>query len=65
VHGLSTTRNKCEYEHGFLPNAPAKKDAQGFLSGAKRIVGRRCGEAQLEEMLLSYRFPTLPNMVRH
>ncbi len=64
LHGLSTTRNRCEYEHGFLPNAPAKKDAQGFLSGVKRIVGRRCGETRLEEMLASHRFPTLPNVAK-
>jgi hypothetical protein len=60
LHGLSTTRNKCEYEHGFLPDAPAKKDVQNFLSCVKRIVGRCCGDSQFEAMLASYRFPMLP-----
>jgi hypothetical protein len=64
LHGLSNTRNKCEYEHGFLPNPPAKKDAQGFLLAAKRIAGRCCGEAQLEEMLASYKFPKLPSVAK-
>lgn len=64
LHGLSTTRNKCEYEHGFLPKAPAKKDAQGFLSGVKKVVGRCCGETQIEEMLANYRFPRLPNVAK-
>jgi len=64
LHGLSTTRNKCEYEHGFLPNAPAKKDVQSFLSGVKRIVGRCCGGSHFEAMLASYRFPALPNLVK-
>lgn len=64
LHGLSTTRNKCEYEHGFLPAAPEKEDVQRFLSGAKRIVGRCCGERQFEGMLASYRFPTLPKVAQ-
>lgn len=62
LKGLSTTRNKCEYEHGFLPQIPNKRDVELFLSSAKEIVGRCCGETQLERMLASYRFPALPNV---
>ena len=64
LQGLSTTRNKCEYEHGFLPKVPAKKDVQGFLAGVKRIVERCCGETRLEEMLASYEFPKLPSVAK-
>ena len=62
LQGLSAARNKCEYEHGFLPNAPAKQDAQRFLSCVKRIVGRCCGEARLEEMFATSKFPKLTNV---
>jgi hypothetical protein len=62
--GLSANRNKCEYEHGFLPKTPAKEDVLRFLSAVKSIVGRCCGEAQLDDMLASYRFPSLPSVAQ-
>ncbi len=62
LHGLSHTRNKCEYEHGFLPRAPKSQEVQGSLSAVKRIVERCCGQPQLDEMLARYRFPKLPNL---
>jgi hypothetical protein len=62
LHGLSTTRNKCEYEHGFLPKAPSQKDAEKHLAHLKEIVARCCGQERLEKMLANYRFPSLPNI---
>jgi hypothetical protein len=60
LQGLSAKRNKCEYEHGFLPRTPAPEDAQKFLAGVKILVGRCCGEQVLENMLGDYRYPGLP-----
>jgi hypothetical protein len=60
LQGLSNTRNKCEFEHGFLPESPAEKHVQTFLRGVEVIVRRCCGAARLEEMLASYGIPRLP-----
>jgi len=65
LQGLSTSRNKCEYEHGFLPEWPAREGVQRFFSGVRSIVGRCCGGARLEEMLADYRFPGLPSEAKH
>ncbi|HLH19743.1 MAG TPA: hypothetical protein VKX45_21145 [Bryobacteraceae bacterium] len=62
LNGLSNTRNKCEYEHGFLPRAPKKEDVQHYLPVVKRIVERCCGQPQLDDMLARYCFPKLPNL---
>lgn len=64
LKGLSEARNKCEYEHGFLPKIPAKELAEKCLSAVKRIVARGCDPARLEEMLASYRFPRFPEAGR-
>ncbi|MCC6696203.1 MAG: hypothetical protein IT365_11290 [Candidatus Hydrogenedentes bacterium] len=57
--GLATTRNKCEYEHGFLPRVPTRDNVEKSLESVKSIVMRRCQEIPLETRLASYRFPTL------
>ena len=64
LQGLSRSRNKCEYEHGFLPERPATDAVQNFLASAKSIVGRCCGESRLEELLISYAFPRLPDELK-
>lgn len=61
LKGLARTRNKCEYENGFLPEPP--KSIGTFYSTVKEIVWR-CGEASnLDEMLARCEFPQLPEAV--
>jgi hypothetical protein len=61
LQGLAATRNKCEYEHGFVLNpTPESEAVNRFLERVKAIVGRFCGELLLEKMLARYRFPVLP-----
>jgi CRISPR-associated protein (TIGR02710 family) len=58
--GLAFARNRCEYEHGFLPKPPRPEDAKRFLDAARRIVARLQGEASfLDEAIENCRFPTL------
>jgi hypothetical protein len=60
LKGLSTARNKCEYEHGLLPKTPARQDVERYLEKASEIISRICGGKQeLERMLEACRFPTL------
>jgi len=58
--GLSHSRNKCEYEHGFLPQVPSRDDVERYLGKAHEIVSRACGgKERLEILLEDYRFPKL------
>jgi CRISPR-associated protein (TIGR02710 family) len=61
LKGLSTTRNKCEYEHGFLPQTPACEEAERHLQKAGEIVGRACSnlDLDLDRLLEDCRFPRL------
>lgn len=60
LKGLSTARNKCEYEHGFLPQTPSRKDAERYLNKAGEIVARACsGKEALDTLLEGCRFPKL------
>lgn len=58
--GLSNARNKCEYEHGFLPKTPAPDDARRYLEKARTIVARVFeGERELDQWITGCRFPLL------
>ncbi|MBI2566729.1 MAG: TIGR02710 family CRISPR-associated protein [Candidatus Schekmanbacteria bacterium] len=58
--GLSSARNSCEYEHGFLPKIPKCEDVERYLQRAKLLIGRVCSSAEdLDHRLLDHRFPTL------
>lgn len=59
LKGLSAARNKCEYEHGFLPRTPDTAEVQQYLKKATEIVTRICGQEALEKMLEGFRFPVL------
>lgn len=60
LKGLSSARNKCEYEHGFLPKTPSREDAERYLNKAQEIVARACGGIEtLTAMLERYRCPRL------
>lgn len=60
LRGLASARNRCEYEHGFLPSVPALDDAERHLKKAIEIVARSCGgEAALERRMEACRFATL------
>lgn len=60
LKGLSAARNKCEYEHGFLPQTPSRKDAERYLRKAGEIVARACsGKEALDKLLEGCRFPKL------
>jgi CRISPR-associated protein (TIGR02710 family) len=63
LKGLSSVRNKCEYEHGFLPQVPSRKDAGGYLDKAREIVARLRGGQDLQRMLDDHSFPTLGTSV--
>jgi CRISPR-associated protein (TIGR02710 family) len=60
LKGLSVARNKCEYEHGFLPQVPSTNEVSRYLNKAIEIVSRSCGghEALAQDME-RYRFPIL------
>lgn len=60
LKGLSSDRNKCEYEHGLLPQAPSREDVKRHLEKACEIVARvRGGKEALEKPLEGCRFPKL------
>lgn len=59
LKGLMNARNKCEYEHGFLPKPPRAEDVGRHLRKAEEIVGR-VSSGDLGKMLEKYRFPLLP-----
>lgn len=61
LKGLSSARNKCEYEHGFLPQTPSEVDVERYLAKATEIVARACGGEILEATLPAHRFPKLQN----
>jgi hypothetical protein len=58
--GLSNTRNKCEYEHGFLPKTPPFDRVREYLGKAHAIVARAFeDEDELNEWITACRFPVL------
>jgi len=58
--GLSAARNKCEFEHGFLPKPPDTAKAVRSLEKVKAIVAKAVDtEGALEAELARYSFPTL------
>ncbi|MGH7707210.1 MAG: hypothetical protein ACREM6_04680 [Vulcanimicrobiaceae bacterium] len=58
--GLSAARNKCEYEHGFLPKIPSDEDAKRYLRKAKDVIARGCTTpADLQRQIDAYSFPKL------
>lgn len=60
LKGLSSARNKCEYEHGFLPKTPSHDEVEKYLAKAAEIIARACdGNNVLEDMLPEYLFPRL------
>lgn len=60
VHQLGQARNKCEFEHGFLPQPPDAGKTKGFMQLAKQILTVQAGSAEsLEAELDRYRFPKL------
>ncbi len=60
LRDLAQTRNKCQYEHGFLPQVPRAKQARSHLERTRQIIARLCGGMDtLEERLEQYRFPVL------
>lgn len=61
LKGLAEVRNRCEYEHGFLPSVPKRLPAGNFLGKATELVARLCGSpGLLDSMLKMYRFPSIP-----
>jgi hypothetical protein len=60
LKGLSAARNKCEFEHGFLPRSPNRDSVESFWNVAKGIIARAAGGPEkLEEILKNYEFPRL------
>ena len=58
--GLSNARNKCEYEHGFLPTTPSPDEVRRYLDKARAIVARTFdGAVQLDDWITACRFPVL------
>lgn len=57
--GLANARNKCEYEHGFVPKVPLRKDVERYLQKAGEIISRLTGGCEsLQQMLNSHSFPS-------
>jgi hypothetical protein len=58
--GLGNDRNKCEYEHGFLPKPPKKEKIRKYLELINNILSRELrGEDKLRLELDRYSFPKL------
>ncbi len=58
--GLSNARNRCEYEHGFLPRVPTPDKVRRFLDKARVIITRVFdGERELDRWITACRFPIL------
>lgn len=58
--GLSNARNKCEYEHGFLPKRTASDEVRRYLEKTHAIVARVFdGGSELDEWVAACRFPVL------
>jgi CRISPR-associated protein (TIGR02710 family) len=62
LKGLASARNKCEYEHGFLPKTPRQDDVKQYLARATEVIARACGgKDALERKLHEFEFPKLPD----
>lgn len=60
LKGLAAARNKCEFEHGFLPQPLDGEKALQPLQQVKRILARAFGSVEaLEVELATYSFPKL------
>lgn len=59
LRGLSATRNKTMFEHGFLPKTPEAEVVRRYAAEVKDILALGCKTQQLEELLKDYRFPHL------
>lgn len=60
LHGLASTRNKCEYEHGLVPVVPDLSQAERHVRTAWSVVAHRVGDNEvLEAMVRGVRFPRL------
>ena len=58
--GLSNARNKCEYEHGFLPKTSSPEEVRRYLDKAREIVARVFdGAHELDDWITACRFPAL------
>lgn len=64
LHELCQARNKCEFEHGFLPEIPTRDKVDKFLSLARQIIQRGIESGSLEPLLSQYRFPEFPKPPR-
>lgn len=57
LKGLSSARNTCEYEQGFLPKAPSLGEIERYLAKASQVAARACGvKRTLEGMFPNYCF---------
>ncbi|MFH1465453.1 MAG: hypothetical protein ABIO70_13785 [Pseudomonadota bacterium] len=59
LRGLSTARNRCEFEHGLRPKPPEREAVARFLALARAVVGRAPEAAGLDAMIDRVRFPVL------
>jgi len=60
LKGLSNARNKCEYEHGFVPSTPSPDHVERYLNEAMKIIAVACsGEGELVRRMETCGFPTL------
>lgn len=57
LQDLAGARNRCEFEHGFLPQAPRPEQMEKYLSGSRRLIASACGEQALKALLRDCRFP--------
>ena len=59
LKGLAHARNKCEYEHGFLPRPPYPETVRKFLQKATEIVSRCCDADDLRKRFGALKFISL------
>jgi CRISPR-associated protein (TIGR02710 family) len=60
LHMLSVARNKCEYEHGRIPEIPSPRDAESYWSKAKEIIARALDSpTSIDDRLRDFELPRL------
>jgi hypothetical protein len=59
LRGLSTARNRCEFEHGLRPQPPEREAVARFYALARTVVGRAPEAESLGALVDQMRFPIL------
>jgi CRISPR-associated protein (TIGR02710 family) len=59
LKGLSHDRNRCEFEHGFLPQMPDPEKVKKYIEEVRRIIAKGCVVGDFETAINRSAFPRL------